>query len=278
MRERTEAAKAANEQSESPAAATARRSSGSYTSAIHAAVPATASNAASAYATREGSFPVDATTSAPATSTTATANTIDTTVATTAAIVGTSILGAVELAQELERIAGLAAVHAAGGERLAGILATEPDPGKRTYLCAFEGDGARTWLALDADGTPIENRARVREAVSIAALCELADETAGGGDLSELRSQLVALRLTENPPGIDEAEEAALALEGVVGTPPRLATPEYLDAVGAATIRLERALGDSSSSPFAQAMRQGVDTVDELTREVEAGYKGPLDG
>ena len=67
---------------------------------------------------------------------------------------------------------------------------------------------------LDARGRVVEDRALVRDAVSIVTMCELAEEAAGGGDLDELRSRLVALRLTENPPGIDEAEEAAIELAG----------------------------------------------------------------
>jgi hypothetical protein len=182
----------------------------------------------------------------------------------------------VGLAEDLVTIAGTAAQYADAGEQLTGILPTEPEPGVRTYLCSYEGGERRRWLALDGEGEPVESRALVREAVSIAALCELAEESAGGGDLSELRSQLVALRLTENPPGIDEAEEAALALEAAVGAPPRLATPAHLDEIGVATRRLERALGDAGASPFAEAMQQAVGAVEELTREVESGYKRPL--
>ena len=181
------------------------------------------------------------------------------------------------LAEDLETIAAIAASTPIEGEQLTGILPTEPEPGVRIYLCSYEGGERRRWLALDGAGEPIESRALVREAVSIAALCELAEESAGGGDLSELRSQLVALRLTENPPGIDEAEEAALALEAAVGAPPRLATPAHLDAIGTATRRLERALGDAGASPFAEAMQQAVGAVEELTREVESGYKRPLE-
>jgi hypothetical protein len=182
----------------------------------------------------------------------------------------------VGLAEDLTTIAEIAAKHADAGEQLTGILPTEPEPGLRIYLCSYEGGERRRWLALDAAGEPLESRALVREAVSIAALCELAEENAGGGDLSELRSQLVALRMTENPPGIDEAEAAALALEAAVGAPPRLATPAHLDAIGTATRRLERALGDVGASPFSEAMQQAVGAVDELTREVESGYKRPL--
>jgi hypothetical protein len=178
----------------------------------------------------------------------------------------------VELVHELERIAALADAQAEAGEHVVGVLAAEAEPGERVYLCAFEEDERRSWLAFDAAGEPLADRARLRDAVGILALCELAEETAGGGDLGELRAQLVALRVTENPPGIDEAEDAALALERIVGAPPRLATAAYLDEVGAATRRLERALGEDES-PFGKAMASALAAVDALTAEVEARYK-----
>jgi hypothetical protein len=81
--------------------------------------------------------------------------------------------------------------------------------------------------------------------------------------------------MRENPPGIDEAEEAALALEHVVGAPPRLATPALLDEIGVATRRLELALGTSGGSPFAEAMKAGTSTVEALVTEIEAQYKAP---
>ena len=177
------------------------------------------------------------------------------------------------LREELQRIAELAAPYAAGGESLAGVLAAEPARGRRIYVCAFAGDGARTWLALDEGGAPVVSLAAVREAISISALCELAEETAAGGDLGELRSQLERLRVTESPPGIEEAEEAALALERALRAPPRVASPEYLDALGAATRRLEQALGNGGPSPFAEAMRQGIGAVEGLAGDVERHYK-----
>jgi len=110
------------------------------------------------------------------------------------------------LAEELERIVELVGATA--------VLAAEAQPGERVYVCAFEIDGgARTWLALSQDGEPISERRRVRDAVAILSLCELAAESAAGGDLDELRSQLAALRLTEDPPGIDEADQATLELQ-----------------------------------------------------------------
>jgi hypothetical protein len=180
------------------------------------------------------------------------------------------------LSEELSGVAEAAEAFAQPGESVVGVLAAEPSTGERVYLCAFAGADGRSWLAVDDAGRPIENRTLVREAVSIAALCELAGDTAGGGELEELRARLVALRLTEAPEGIEEAEDAALALEAAIGAPPRLASPGYLDSVGAATRRLERALGTNGASPFAEAMKQGAAAVEALTAEVEGSYKRAL--
>ncbi|HLY94497.1 MAG TPA: hypothetical protein VKP14_06590 [Gaiellaceae bacterium] len=93
------------------------------------------------------------------------------------------------LSDDLERIA------AAQDEPVTGVLAAELVDGTRVYLCAYEsGD----WLAFDDAGKPVESRRVVREAASLAALCEVAEDLAG------------------------ELEP-----------PPRLATNAYLDAVGA---------------------------------------------
>ncbi len=177
------------------------------------------------------------------------------------------------LSEELDRIAAAAGRYAAESERLSGVLAAEPEEGVRVYLCAYESGESRSWLGLDPEGQPVEDRDLVREAAELSALCELAEELSGGGDLEELRSVLVRLRLTESPVGIEEAEEAALALEAAVGRPPRVASHAYLDAVGAATRRLERALGDAAASPFARAMQLATGAVSELADEVERGYK-----
>jgi hypothetical protein len=183
----------------------------------------------------------------------------------------------VTLADDLERIAQAAAPFAGDGEELAGVLAAEPTAGGRVYLCAFRSSDALSWLGLDDAGEPVTERERVREAASLLALAEIAEESAGGGELDELRSQLVALRLTENPEGIEEAEEAVLDLQRVLGGTPRVATPLYLDEVGAATKRLESALGDSGSSPFAEAMRASSAAVQAFTADVEANYKASIE-
>jgi hypothetical protein len=174
--------------------------------------------------------------------------------------------------EEIE--AAAEAARALGGEgSLTGVLAAEPAQGARFYVCAFEGgDGARRWVVVDAVGRPVTDRRDARDAIAIAALCELAEEAAFPGDLDELRAQLVALRISEAPEGIEEAEAAVGDLQRTLGAPPTLATPARLDEIGAAALRLERALDPTVASPFAAAMRGAQAVVDELWREVESGY------
>jgi hypothetical protein len=184
------------------------------------------------------------------------------------------------LADELERVSGLAAAHASPGDVVAAIIAAEPSPGARVYLCAFDdADRRRSWLALDVSGRPLTSRSELRAAVSIAALCEVAADAAGGGDLDSLIARLTELRERERPEGIEAAEEAAHALREVLADPPQVATPARLEAIGAATRRLERELDPNPApgSPFTAAMRVSQAAVVELQREIEAGYRLPLE-
>ena len=171
------------------------------------------------------------------------------------------------LHEDLARIAVAAAAH---GE-VTGVLAAEPARGRRLYLVALGADEGRRWIVLDQDAQPIDRRDDVRDTASIVALCELAGDLAGGGDLESLRSQLAQVRMIEQPPGIEGAEEAALALERAIGAPPRVATPAYLDEIGVATRALEQALGELSS-PFSTAIRSATGTVEEFVQDVERGY------
>ena len=188
------------------------------------------------------------------------------------------ILGDVALVDELERIRALAGGLIGPGDMVSGILAAEPAEHRRTYVCSVDdADGLRSWLALHDDGTPVTARADLRAAVSIAAMCEVAAEAAGGGDVDELVASLAQLRAREAPEGIDQAEAAARELRAVLGEPPQLATPARLDAIGAATRRLEQELSPNAPSPFVAAMRASEGVVGELQREVEAGYRVPLE-
>ena len=187
-----------------------------------------------------------------------------------------AIVAPMTLEEELAAASEAARAHAADGEELAAVIPAEPGEGARVYLCAYVRGEERKWLALDSSGRPLAERALVRDAVSIAAMCELAEESAGGGDLGELRARLVELRLTENPEGIDDAEVAAAELQGALRPAPRVASVAYLDAVGFAAGRLEEALGEVGGSPFAESMKGGIAAADELADDVERGYKGPL--
>jgi hypothetical protein len=105
----------------------------------------------------------------------------------------------VQLETELRLVAEAAVGYAAPGEELTGIVPAEPGGGDRVYVCAYRAGEETSWLVIDADGKPIDDRELVREAVSIAGLVELAEEAAG----------------------VPPAEA------------PRVATPAHLDALGA---------------------------------------------
>jgi hypothetical protein len=105
----------------------------------------------------------------------------------------------VDLDQELRRIAEKGVTYCRDGEELAGIIPAEPGKGGRVYVCAYRDGDETSWLVLDASGSPVDDRALVKDAVSIAALVELAEE-AGGGENGE----------------------------------PAVATPAHLDSLGAA--------------------------------------------
>jgi hypothetical protein len=182
----------------------------------------------------------------------------------------------VRLIEELERIAAAAAEHAAEGEEVAAVIPTEPGSSTRVYLCAFVAGEARSWLALDAGAEPVSDRTLLRDAVSIAALCELAEESAGGGKLEELRAQLDEVARVEGAVVTAEAAAAIAALEAAIEPPPRIASPAYLDRIGSATRGLERALGEIGGSPFAEAMKVGTVAVEGVTADVEGGYRLPL--
>jgi hypothetical protein len=179
------------------------------------------------------------------------------------------------VAEEVGRIASAAGAFAEPGEDLAGVLVTET-LGRRVYLCAFESAEGRSWLALGGEAEPLTDGRLVREAVSIAALCEVAEDAAGGGNLPELRARLAELRETDNPEGIEEAEAAAAALAETLQQEPRVASSDYLDVLGSASRRLELALGESGVSPFAAAMQAALGSVEELAADVEGNYKLPV--
>ena len=83
------------------------------------------------------------------------------------------------LENDLRRIAETAARFASDGEEVAGIVPAEPASGIRVYVCAYVDGEATSWLVFDATAVPVQDVQLVRDAVSIAALCELAEEATG---------------------------------------------------------------------------------------------------
>src|SRR4029077_16113897 len=79
--------------------------------------------------------------------------------------------GRMTVAEDVGRIATAAGAFAEPGEELAGVLVAET-LGRRVYLCAFESAEGHTWLALGDDAEPLADGRLVREAASLAALCE----------------------------------------------------------------------------------------------------------
>ena len=114
------------------------------------------------------------------------------------------------LEKDLRRIAEAAARHAADGEDVAGIVPAEPAGGLRLYVCAYGSEDATSWLVLDATGVPVSDRALVRDAVSIAALCEVAEEAAG----VEPDSARVASPALLDELGADAGPKVAEAVKG----------------------------------------------------------------
>jgi hypothetical protein len=135
-----------------------------------------------------------------------------------------------DLDRDLRRIAEAAGALAAEGEEVAGIVPAEPASGIRLYVCAYGSEDATTWLVLDATGVPVQDRALVHDAVSIAALCEVAEDAAG------------------IEPGVA-----------------RVASPALLDE-----------LGVGNGAEVGAALKGAAETIAELERDVERGYKLPL--
>jgi hypothetical protein len=133
----------------------------------------------------------------------------------------------VALADDLDRIARTAAAHASSDEEVAAVIAVEPAPDERLYLCAFGTfEGVRSWLVLDESGSPVTNRKRVHDAASIAALCEVVEESV-------------------------EAEEP---------TEPRLASLSYLDSIGSASRNGDLAAVVQSAVPAVEELTKDVES------------------
>jgi hypothetical protein len=120
----------------------------------------------------------------------------------------------VKLDYDLRRIAEAAGALAGEGEEVSGIVPTEPASGIRLYVCAYGNGQETSWLVLDATGVVVEDRALVHDAVSIAALCEVAEDAAG---VEPDAPRVASPRLLDEL-GAGGGPALAAALEGATGT------------------------------------------------------------
>lgn len=118
------------------------------------------------------------------------------------------------LETDLRRVAEAAAKFAAEGEDVSGIVPAEPASGIRLYVCAYGSPEATAWLVLDATGVAVEDRSLIRDAVAIAALCEVAEDAAG----VEPDSPRVASPARLDELGIAAGSQVGEALTNASGT------------------------------------------------------------
>jgi hypothetical protein len=218
----------------------------------------------------------------------------------------------VTVAEELERAAEAAARHAGPRERVAAVMAAEPGHGTRIYVVAFEQAESHAYMALDRDLEPTADRRLVRDAVTMLGLAELAEEISGAVAADELGDLFAEAERRLAQAGHPDASAAAAAVrralahlsEAAAG--PRVATPGYLDRVGAAALALGGALeayrseaarvSDEGGGPevetawaalaaasragdpsgFAQSMTAGGGAVESLVEDVLGRLRGPI--
>jgi hypothetical protein len=152
------------------------------------------------------------------------------------------------LEQELERTFAAAGRHARPDEHAVAVMATEPDSGARVYVVAFAAGDNLAYVALDEAGAPVSDRRLVKDAVSLAALAERADEVSGATAADELVERFGEAAAVLGRVGLKDAAAAAEAVVAAAGhladaaSGPRPATAVYLDRMAALAAELGAAL------------------------------------
>jgi hypothetical protein len=142
------------------------------------------------------------------------------------------------LEEELETAVAAAGRHARPGEEPVAVMAAEP-AGARVFVVALAAGEELGYLAVDGAGAPVADRRLVKDAVSLAALAERAEEVSGATAADELVAQFRASSGALRRAGEREAADAAEAVAGAgerlgeAAAGPRAATPVYLDRIAA---------------------------------------------
>ena len=174
------------------------------------------------------------------------------------------------LEEELETAVTAAGRHARPGEQPAAVMAAEPG-GTRVFVVALAAGDELGFVAVDGAGMAVADRRLVKDAVSLAALAERAEEVSGATAADDLVEQFRGAVGSLRGAGEGAAAAAAEAVAeagarlGAAAAGPRAATPVYLDrlaalagelaaAIEAFVVQAER-LGQSAeqASPAAQA-------------------------
>ncbi len=164
------------------------------------------------------------------------------------------------LEQELEQTLAAAGRHARPGEQAVAVMATEPGGAGRVYVVAFANGHDLAYVALDEGGAPVTDRRVVKDAVTLAALAERAEEVSGATAADELAERFGEAAAVLRGAGVQEAAAAAEAVTAAAGrlgdaaAGPRPATPQYLDRMAALAGQLAGAL--DAFVPFAERLPQ----------------------
>jgi hypothetical protein len=137
---------------------------------------------------------------------------------------------------DVETAALRAARH--GGGLPAAVLPLRRADGSAWFLCAFaRDDDGYAWLLMDCEGTPTTERAEVRSAAEVVAMCETAEEAAAAlaaEDALPLVQRAVAMSETLGDAEANLAARATVeALEDLVEVLPpfRVAEATYVDRI-----------------------------------------------
>ncbi len=177
------------------------------------------------------------------------------------------------LAVELEAAHTAAHGWAADDESVAAVMVAEPGLGKRVYLVAFARGEELSYLALDAGLQPLDDRRLVREAVTMLGLAERAEEASTAITADDLEASFAEAERSlrdagrATPAAAAAAVRDALAELSRVAAGPRLATPLYLDRIGAAAAALGVCLED-----YRQQAERLSDGAQAATPEIEVAW------
>jgi hypothetical protein len=174
---------------------------------------------------------------------------------------------------DLLRAAAAASARAEPGESVVAVLAAAPFLGPVLYLCALRAgpeDAPLSWVAFDDAGVTVTDERLIREAASLSALCETAEEASGAllaDEVARTAHAGILLAGDDHPSVKDALRGVEHAARGLVGLSEgvRVASAPYLDQLADAA----RTLGGAGDVLRAEA--------ETLTAHLSGTPGDPLD-